>query len=83
MRRVTRAGRLHISAAADHEVQRDLINRFGNVCTAGERRARSLTAQGWLLPFDRGTSSGGCYLESSRRESQWQTSGNFEANRAA
>ena len=27
-------GRLHISAAADHEVHRDLIHRFGNVCTA-------------------------------------------------
>ena len=26
---------MHISAAANHEFQCDLINRFGNVCTAG------------------------------------------------
>ena len=44
------ARHLAISAAAEHEVQRDLINRFGNVCAAGERRARSLTAQGWVRP---------------------------------
>lgn len=32
---VHRNAQLHISAATDHEVQRDLINRFGNACTAG------------------------------------------------